>query len=376
MGMAESYCTSVAEYSANRRADWDRCGFDWIHWAKRASMTTDFSARCMNFKTLERAACRSRLIIAERRPTHPALCSACFVKNLPSAFVSAGSSLSRPGLRVRRVCIDPPSHVTPPHKRPENGDIMTQLIARLYGTSSTAGSAADALEQCGFTLVRTIAGDGACDVAQALAAAGISEPQAATYRAGIAEGQALVLVTPPFGSAKLAIATLETFSPVGGDDLISPLISSILQADAAAPFSAALGWPVLLDNPTPFSSLMGWSVLKPEPATSDTLNAIRAQSNDPAPLSRRLGWAVLWDKATPFSSWLGLPVLSRDAAPFSSKLGWKLLSDNPTPLSSLLGWSTLSRNAAAFSSRFGWKLLIDNPTPFSSLLGWPVLLKD
>lgn len=47
------------------------------------------------------------------------------------------------------------------------------------------------------------------------------------------------------------------------------------------------------------------------------------------------------DDAAPFSRALGMPVLTKDQSFFSTYLGWPLLSHSATPLSDLFGWKVL-----------------------------------
>jgi len=212
---------------------------------------------------------------------------------------------------------------------------MSQLITGLFTDHPAGHAAADALKKAGFRndsvhLItkasgrRGKGGDAAEDsFAASLANAGISESDAARCADTVRGGGSLVTVVAGFGHALRARKILSSH---GSSELGSYSMSydddDELSRDPA-PFSKALGLPLLSNNRTPFSTF--WSL----PVLSNFS------------LSTKFGWRLL----------------SQHATPFSEKAGWKVLSDNPTPL----------------STRMGWRLLDDNATPISSKFGWPVL---
>jgi hypothetical protein len=285
---------------------------------------------------------------------------------------------------------------------------MPNLIARLYDSPATAKAAATELEtRGGFATesIQLVSAPSPTPVEDGLEGnapptptgsflaevekTGIPTVHAKVYAAGVERGQGLLVVDPPFGSARAAMAILDKFAPVEVDapEVHTYPLSPATGAGAAtgksgpiwrnpAPLSTWLGWRVLSSDPTPLSNYFGWRVLKPQPAHSPTLEKIKQQSADAAPLSKKLGWQTLIDNPTPLSAKAGWKVLKDDPAPLSTKAGWKVLLDNPAPLSTKAGWKVASYNPAPLSTKLGWKLLINNPTPLSSWLGWKVLSKD
>jgi hypothetical protein len=246
----------------------------------------------------------------------------------------------------------------------------------MYGSQETATAVVKDLRDHGFSedSIKVVAGAESTD---SIVQAGVSPAAAKVYAEGLGNGQALVVVDPLFGYARVATQILDSHDPIAVDvpeDVTSPTTRSArapagsTERSAAAPLSAALGMPVLSSDPTPLSTWLGWRVLKPEQTTLTTGDSIRKQSNDPAPLSKKLGLPTLSGK-------LPSARLLPDAAPLSAKLGWRTLSDDPAPLSAKFGWPTLLNDPAPLSAKAGWKTLSNNPTPLSSWLGLPVLSK-
>jgi hypothetical protein len=239
------------------------------------------------------------------------------------------------------------------------------MIARLYQTHTQAQGAYDALQSSGFGgdaamiagVSRAAAGDPAAGApaAEADAGAAIVPPEADTItaiRAGsllgehaafyaeqLTEGNSLVVVSPPFGSSRKAIAILDDYNPLP--------ISHEPPPEPYVPFT---------ERSTPLSSLLGLPVL----------------SKTATPCSDFWGFDTLQEGTSHFSRWLS------PLAPgfmFSSLIGMKLLSGNATPVSSMTGMSTQSSRLAGKSSSFGLPLKASNTTPLSSLFGIPVLSK-
>ena len=259
---------------------------------------------------------------------------------------------------------------------------MPQPIARLYANQTAATSAVAELKARGFqddAIHLVAAADQApagTAIQESITNAGISPEHAKIYADGVHHGQALVIVNPPFGAARTATDILQSFDPVEVDLPAETATASTAGWNSATPFSSWLGYRVLLSDPAPLSNYMNWSILKAEPESSQTLDGIRKQSDDPAPFSSKIGMPTIADEPAPLSSKFGWQTLWSKAAPLSERLGWRTLSDDPAPLSSKLGWSSLSSNPTPLSSALGWSSLSSNPTPLSSALGWSVLSKN
>jgi hypothetical protein len=215
---------------------------------------------------------------------------------------------------------------------------MSQLITGLFTDHPAGHAAADALKHQGFSSdsVRLITkasgrrgkaggGEPAEDsFAVSLTKAGISKNDAARFADGVRGGGSLVTVVAGFGQADRARKILSSH---GTSDLGSYSMRYDDDDDLSrepAPFSKALGLPLLSNNRTPFSTFWSMSLL----------------SN--FCFSKKFGWRLLWHNATPFSEKAGWRVLSDNATPLSSRMGWRVLDDNPTPLSSKFGWPVLS----------------------------------
>jgi hypothetical protein len=160
----------------------------------------------------------------------------------------------------------------------------------------------------------------------------------------LAKGRSVVSVKPAFGWGSRVEVTMENNGAVDSDTIAA------YETQDAAPFSEALGLPVLID------------------------------SNPNARLSR-------FDKNSSF----GFKLLSDNPAPFSSLFGMKLLSSNNESIAEGSSVERMSGNASPFSSMLGLKLLTsgrgseaegssvermaDNPAPFSSFFSLRVLSK-
>lgn len=267
---------------------------------------------------------------------------------------------------------------------------MPQTIARMYGSQDNATAAAKELQERGFAAdavhvigpqpsASTQAGaDASTDTLRtSIEQTGLPAEHAKIYADHVRQGQVLVTVYPPFGFALTATNILDSHDPIAMDLPAAAYVPASAKTwDPAAPLSSALGWRVLLSDPTPLSSYFKWPTIKREDTVSTSRDAIRKQSDDPAPLSRKIGMPVLSDNPAPLSSKIGIRVLSDDPTPLSSKAGIRVLSEKAAPLSDKLGWRTLLDNPAPLSTKLGWRLLLDNPAPLSSWLGWRVLIKD
>jgi hypothetical protein len=212
---------------------------------------------------------------------------------------------------------------------------MTTMISRLYVSRRRVEAALGELRNAGYRDVHRFgAGDGqappdrAAEV-EAMRGIGLSRAQAEAFADRLASGHALIVVFAPFGKAQKATRILDQHEPVDGG-IEAPATTALMPGDAT-PLSTALGLPVLAKTRLPFESTFGIpSLTGPGWFMTGGLGFGRA---NPAP----------------FSSALGMPLLTKAAAPLSSMLGLACLSSNPTPLSSLLGLPTLksrSRTAA------------------------------
>lgn len=204
---------------------------------------------------------------------------------------------------------------------------MTTMISRFYASRRRAEAAAGELRNAGFRDVHRFgaaegetAPDREGEIA-ALRAIGITRAMAETFADRMAAGNELVIVFAPFGKARLATTILDRHEPVG-EAVAAPAPSAPMRQDAT-PLSTALGLSVLAKTKLPFESTFGIpSLTRPGWFATGGLGFGKA---NPAP----------------FSSALGLPLLARGATPLSSMLGMRCLSSNPTPLSSTIGMPLL-----------------------------------
>ena len=248
---------------------------------------------------------------------------------------------------------------------------MSTLITRLFRNTEQATRAVADLKRYGFDDEDiTVTGPGSSsgtptdEIAASIARAGVSRRAAAAYAESVRNGGVTVSVRAVFGWAAIATEVLERSGAVATG--ISD--ASDAETDQAAPFSAALGLPVLSRNPTPLSSLLALRVLSKRQNPGVRLLHAAAPlsrgfglptlSGDPAPLSRRLGLTLLQDNVTGKSQVFGLPLLTRRGRPF---LPAGLLR-TPAPLSRLLGLKLLSSNPAPLSSALGLRVLTEDDT--------------
>jgi len=218
---------------------------------------------------------------------------------------------------------------------------MTTIITRLYAAKETAVDAVDALKRIGIeakdVILLASASGKSADIEALLVKGGVPASAAAAYATKLRGGGSLVSVRAPWGFAVGAIKILDRFGPI--DAGVHPSEHHVVAGwNEAAPFSAALGLPVLAQSKSS-------TVLK----------------NDPAPFSKALGARTLSNSKSstallsnpaPLSSALGLAALS-EAKPFSS------LSKSDKPFSSLL------KSAAPFSAFFSLPVLLNDRSPRS-----------
>ncbi|MEN9725972.1 MAG: hypothetical protein RL434_338 [Pseudomonadota bacterium] len=237
---------------------------------------------------------------------------------------------------------------------------MREPIVRLFVSASQAQNAASALLAAQFAPGRVHLvsaphpADNASldDITASVMAGYVLRSRARILAERIMNGCSLVVVHAPFGSAGLAIRTMEAFGPTE-DGLVAPTEPSRAW-DEAAPLSSALALPVRWNQPTPLSNMLYLPALKksrpgllgdlyPHTLSMSDILGLRVLCSVGAPLSKLLGLKLLKQGAAPLSSMLGLKLLRQGAAPLSKALGLKLLSRNPAPLSALLGLPALCR---------------------------------
>jgi hypothetical protein len=178
---------------------------------------------------------------------------------------------------------------------------MPQKISELFRDHETGLAAVAALKEQGFSDsdIQAVSAEPAVtadaaetdtgDLADSLAAHGISGPQANDVAAGIKRGGYLVTVEPPFGQARRAISILQSFGPVDPEAVPPPALArGAAGGNDPAPVSEALGLGLLWNDPTPLSSLLHWPVLSKEQTPK-----VNLWSNRAAPLSDALGLPTL-----------------------------------------------------------------------------------
>ncbi len=237
---------------------------------------------------------------------------------------------------------------------------MREPIVRLFISASQAQNAAAALLAAQFApgRVHLVSAPSPSDhasldeITASVMAGYVLRSRARVLAERILGGCSLVVVHPPFGSAGLAIRTLESFGAT--ESGLASAVEPSRAWDEAAPLSSALALPVRWNQPTPLSNMLCLPALKksrpgflgdlyPHTLSMSDVIGMPVLCSVGAPLSRLLGLKLLKQGAAPLSSTLGLKLLRQGAAPLSKALGLKLLSRNPAPLSSLFGLPALCR---------------------------------
>jgi hypothetical protein len=213
------------------------------------------------------------------------------------------------------------------------------LITRVFATPDDAHAAVGELKAAGFT-------DAAIRV----------EP-AATGQPGTlvpTPVPTMVSVDAPFGTGApvTRIFAIRRAGETAAPPIVEPAPAPPPPDAEAAPLSTAMGWRLLLDDPTPLATFLGISTLSPRaPSRTWLLNMA-------APLSSLLSLKVLWEKPAPLSSLTHGTVLLNDPAPLSSLTRGTVLLNNPAPLSTSIRAPTLWHRAAPLSSLIGLPLLL------------------
>ncbi|MBM4226999.1 MAG: hypothetical protein FJ164_04555 [Gammaproteobacteria bacterium] len=231
---------------------------------------------------------------------------------------------------------------------------MRDPIVRMFTSASQAQNAVAALHAAQFapgrvhlvTAPQATDNRSLDDITDSVMAGYVLRSRAIIYAQRIAEGRSLVVVHAPFGSAGLAIRTMEAFGPT--ESGWEPPAAPSRTWDEAAPLSSALALPVRMNRATPLSDMFYLPALrKSRPGFLGDLYPHTLTMSD------ILGLPILGAAAAPLSGLLGLKLLRKGAAPLSSTLGLKLLKSGAAPLSRALGLKVLSRNSAPLSSLFG-----------------------
>jgi hypothetical protein len=215
-------------------------------------------------------------------------------------------------------------------------------VARLFEFETQAQAAASALLENGFNNSNVVAltpAAGSAEIKSALRAGGFLGEHASFYADQLAHGRSLVVVSPPFGMARLAEATLKAHNPLALSHEPAPE-PFVPWWERATPLSDLFGLPVLSRSETPFSDFWGFS-------------------------TKQYGLSH-------FSRWF------KPLAPgftLSEKLGLGFATASATPLSSMLGMPTKSNRLAGKNSSFGIPLVAKRGGTFSSLFGLPLLTK-
>ncbi|RED35281.1 hypothetical protein BJ123_109125 [Rhodopseudomonas thermotolerans] len=215
---------------------------------------------------------------------------------------------------------------------------MTQIIARLYDSSSRLSALESDLKSNNLKYTVVTSGRSSVEeITAALAKAGVSRSEAATYADYVRKGGVVVAAQAEFGFGAKATKILDSYGP----NPISLKSSSSRAAELsdAAPFSNMIHAPVLLGTSGPYKSYSG-----------DLL---------------------LVDSDKTFS---GTPLVISSDGPYQSFSGTPLLLDSSGPYKSFSGTPLLLDTSGPYKSYSGEPLLINNATPFSSWLGLPVLL--
>ncbi|WP_047310033.1 hypothetical protein [Rhodopseudomonas palustris] len=214
---------------------------------------------------------------------------------------------------------------------------MTQIITRLYDSSSRLSALESDLKSSHFTYAVVTSGRSSADeIVSALVKAGVSRASAVTYADFVRKGGVVVAAEADFGFGTKLTRILDSYGP---NPISLQSSSRAAEQSDAAPFSNMIHAPVLLDTSGPYKSYSG-----------DLL---------------------LVDSDKTFS---GTPLVISSDGPYQSFSGTPLLLDSSGPYKSFSGTPLLVDTSGPYKSYSGEPLLINNSTPFSSWLGLPVLL--
>jgi hypothetical protein len=189
-----------------------------------------------------------------------------------------------------------------------------QTINRLYANEDSARKASDELKRRGFADVHVFAppsrGEDGAPAATAeslvdgMLKAFIERSHAAVLARHVSEGASLVTVHAPFTGGLKAISILDRHGPTGSG-VPEPTYPSYAW-DNEHPFSSAFGLRLLATCEHPFEAITGIpSLIRTSYAAMG-----RPKPDNPAPFSAALGLPVLSKEPAPLSSFFKLPLLT------------------------------------------------------------------
>jgi hypothetical protein len=212
---------------------------------------------------------------------------------------------------------------------------MPQKIVRIYDSVAQGAKVATHLANEGYQHIyqfKGVSGKSAASVNERknmiaqMMDAHIWQSHAEAYADRLAKSGALVIVHAPFGSAKNAMAVMDSYAPIDVGHAETHYTPDFVWDDRA-PLSSVLQMPVLTNISLPFETLTGVSSL----------------TKGLAFLSNLLGIPLLSAGSAKRNTSMGFPMLSASATPLSSSIGMRTLSQNATPLSSLFNLPVLTR---------------------------------
>lgn len=222
---------------------------------------------------------------------------------------------------------------------------MATVIPRLYENAETASKVAAALRAEDYRAdeISIFADAGQADLAGAIKALHVSAGDAAIYADGVANGNALLVVTAPYGRGLKAMRIVDETASVPNDAKAKDIhvgvnverTSNVISGGML--FFSGPSFPPLSRNALGFSKAFG----------------MRTLSRGRRKISVMRGGRQMFPGET-LSTWrLNTPLLKHNTRPLSNMMGWPTIShkdrsgivmtDNPTPFSSWMGWSTISR---------------------------------
>lgn len=222
-------------------------------------------------------------------------------------------------------------------------------VTRFYESEHAAQAAVENLAAAGVSPGVVMAIHPTTPMADSAVDKAIEEGRAgsghrAQLKRALERGRSIVTVKPGFGWGSLVETTLDRAGPVDTEALVDYVPND------PAPFSDALGFPVLVSDSTPNARLSVFN--------SKSSFGFKLLSSNPTPLSSLLGLKVLTSSKGSISKGSSVESMSSKAAPLSSMLGLKLLS----------GKSGKARGSSV-------ERMSGNPAPFSSFFSLRVLSK-
>jgi hypothetical protein len=224
----------------------------------------------------------------------------------------------------------------------------------------------------------------------AMKAGSLLTDQVDTHAHYLDKGYSLVAVIPPFGRSEIVTSKLDSFEPIethvnnDQNEIYPQDVRYTTVSKQAAPFSSALGLPVLTKR-------INSRPLAIRPSKRSFLSCFFGE------LTRSdfalFGSSKLSSNVAPLSRMFGLPTKSgKSGSHWTRSFGFKMLSNHATPLSALIGVPTISgkydtesyspsqyrssirHKAAPLSGLFGIKTISNNRQTFLSRM-FPALTK-